>query len=145
MSPSCGVRLTQNTPRRKITYVPHDVAIYTTSATTAGSYDRDCGREDGAERQMMLLARTLAARGRRVAHIVYPPTNPVPLPDRLTLVARGPYGGSRRLVGRALEGLRIWTALWAADAQVVIIRGASPALAVAAMFCRIRRRALIFS
>ena len=35
----------------------HDVAIYTTAATTAGSYDRERGREDGAERQMVLLAR----------------------------------------------------------------------------------------
>jgi glycosyltransferase involved in cell wall biosynthesis len=94
---------------------------------------------------MMLLARALVARGQRVAHIVYPPADPVPLPVRLTLVPRGPYAGKRRLVGGALEALRIWRALAAADGRVAIIRGASPALAVAAACCRLRRGALIFS
>jgi glycosyltransferase involved in cell wall biosynthesis/L-amino acid N-acyltransferase YncA len=122
----------------------HDVAIYTTSATTAGSYDRTLSREDGAERQMMLLARALAARGWRVAHIVYPPRDPVPLPERLTLIPRGPYGRRRRL-GSAIETLEIWRALAAADARVVIVRGASPALGVVAAFCKLKRRALIFS
>ncbi len=122
----------------------HDVAIYTTSATTAGSYDRTWTREDGAERQMMLLARALAARGRTVAHIVYPPSDPVTLPDRLTLVARGPYAGKRRL-GAMLEAVQIWRALARADARVAIVRGASPSLAVVAAFCRLHRRALIFS
>lgn len=124
----------------------HDLAIHTTSATTAGSYDRARGREDGgAERQMMLLARALSARGLRVAHIVYPPSDPVALPDRLTLVPRAPHAGNRPFVGGVLEAVRVWRALQAADAGVVIVRGASPALAVAAAFCWWYRRALIFS
>jgi glycosyltransferase involved in cell wall biosynthesis len=123
----------------------HDVAIYTTSATTAGSYDRACGREDGAERQMMLLARALAARERRVAHIVYPPSDPVPLPERLTLVPRGPHARNRRIFGAMLETMRIWKALRAADAHVAVVRGASAALVVVAAFCLLNRRALIFS
>jgi glycosyltransferase involved in cell wall biosynthesis len=122
-----------------------DVVVYTTSATTAGSYDRTCGREDGAERQMALLARALAARGQRVAHIVYPPSDPVALPDLLTLVPRAAHGGNRPLVGALLEAVRIWRALKAADARVAIVRGASPALAVASAFCRLHRRALVFS
>jgi glycosyltransferase involved in cell wall biosynthesis len=137
--------LTPKVPCRKISSMRHEVAIYTTSATTAGSYDRACGREDGAERQMMLLARALAARGRQVAHIVYPPRDPVPLPENLTLVHRGTYVGKRRFVGSSLEALRILRALAAADAPVAIVRGASPGLAVVAAFCRMRRRALIFS
>jgi glycosyltransferase involved in cell wall biosynthesis len=123
----------------------HDVAIYTTSATTAGSYDRKCGREDGAERQMVLLARALSARGQRVAHIVYPPTDQVALPDGLTLVPRARYAGNRPFVGGILEAIHIWRALKAADARVVIVRGASPAVAVATALCRLHRRALIFS
>jgi glycosyltransferase involved in cell wall biosynthesis len=130
---------------RKISPMQHDVTIYTTSATTAGSYDRACGREDGAERQMMLLARALAARGRRVAHIVYPPSDLVPLPERLTLVARGPHARNRRIFGTMLETIRIWRALRAADARVAIVRGASAALVVVAAFCLLHRRALIFS
>ena len=123
----------------------NDVAIYTTSATTAGSYDRACGREDGAERQMMLLARALAARGRRVAHIVYPPSDPVPLPERLSLVARGPHARKSRVLGGMLEAVRLWRALREADARVTIVRGASAALVVVAAFCVMHRRALIFS
>jgi glycosyltransferase involved in cell wall biosynthesis len=126
-------------------YVRHEVVIYTTSATTAGSYDRTLGREDGAERQMTLLARALAARGRRVAHIVYAPRHPVELPEGLTLVHRAGYAGGRRVVGGVLEALRIWRALRAADARITIVRGASPALGVASAFCRLHRRALIFS
>jgi glycosyltransferase involved in cell wall biosynthesis len=123
----------------------HDVAIYTTSANAAGWYDRASGRQGGAERQMTLLARTLSARGHRVAHIVYPPRDPRPLPDRLTLVHRESHVGDRPLVGNVLEALRIWRALRAADARVVIVRTASPAVAIAVAFCRLHRRALIFS
>lgn len=123
----------------------NDVAIYTTSAATAGLYDRAVGRSGGAERQMTLLARTLAASGFRVAHIVYRPRDPVPLPDRLSLVHRGQYAGNQRFVGGALEALRIWRALAAADARVAIVRTASPAVGIVGLFCRLRRRPMIFS
>jgi glycosyltransferase involved in cell wall biosynthesis len=123
----------------------NDVAIYTTSAATAGLYDRAVGRTGGAERQMALLARTLSASGFSVAHIVYPPRDPLPLPDRLSLIHRGPYAGSRRVVGGALEALRIWRALQAAEARVAVVRTASPAVSVVALFCRLRQRSMIFS
>ena len=44
-----------------------------------------------------------------------------------------------------LEALRIWRALKAADARVAIVRSASPAVGVAAAFCRLHGRPLIFS
>jgi glycosyltransferase involved in cell wall biosynthesis len=123
----------------------NDVAIYTTSAATAGLYDSAVGRSGGAERQMTLLARTLAAGGFDVAHIAYRPRDPVPLPDRLSLVHRGRYAGNRRFVGGPLEALRIWRALEAADARVVVVRTASPAVGLVALFCRVRGRSMIFS
>ena len=45
-----------------------DVAIY--SPRSVHWYERKGSRGGGAERQMMLLARALAGRGIRVAHIV---------------------------------------------------------------------------
>src|SRR5215210_1920534 len=123
-----------------------DVAIYTTSSFSPGLYDRSHGRAGGAERQMTLLARALAARRRRVAHIVYPPRDPVALPDGyLTLVYRRPYAGSRRAVGGALEAVRIWEALRAADGRVTIVRTASPVVGIAAVFTKLRRRGFVFS
>lgn len=123
----------------------HDVAIYTTSAFTAGFYDRARGRAGGAERQMTLLARALSERGHRVAHIIYPPRDPIAVPYPLTLVHREGYAGNRPVLGRFLEAHRIWRALDAADARATIVRTGSPVLAVAAAFSKIRRRALVFS
>jgi glycosyltransferase involved in cell wall biosynthesis len=126
-------------------WVRHDVAIYATSARSAGLYDRTHGRAGGAERQMTLLARALSERGHRVAHIVHAPEDPVALSYPLTLVARSARAGGGPFVAGVIEALRIWRALRAADARVVVVRTASPALAIAAGFCRLHRRALIFS
>ena len=121
-----------------------DVAIY--MPHSAGFYSRSYGRAGGAERQMTLLARTLAARGLHVAHIVYPVADPVPgLEPQLALVSRKPYTGDRGLAGRVLEAVNVLRALHAADARVVVVRTGTPVVGLAAFFCRLRRRRLIFS
>lgn len=123
----------------------NDVAIYTTSASSAGLYDRARGRAGGAERQMTLLARELAERGRRVAHIIHAPEDPIPLPSRrLSLVYRAPYAGEGR-AGIVREASRIWDALGRANARVIVVRSASPVLGVVALYCKLHRRSLIFS
>jgi glycosyltransferase involved in cell wall biosynthesis len=123
----------------------NDVAIYLPA--TAGLYDRRLRRASGAERQMTLLARALAEAGYRVAQIVYPVADPIPLPNpRLTLVERrGHQIGDQRFVGAVREAIETWRALSLADAKVVVVRKRSAALGVAALFCRLRRRRLIFS
>jgi glycosyltransferase involved in cell wall biosynthesis len=120
-----------------------DVAIY--SPRSVHWYERSDSRGGGAERQMMLLARALAARGTRVAHIVLQPRDPVPVPPGLTLVARAPESESSSLVGGLREAVRVWRGLGAADARVTIVRMATPALGVAGLWCRLRRRRLVFS
>jgi glycosyltransferase involved in cell wall biosynthesis len=117
----------------------HEVAIYATSSATAGLYDRSRGRAGGAERQMTLLARALAERGRRVAHVIYPPRDPVELSYSVTLVDRDPYAGG------LLEARALWRALSRADPAVVVLRTASPLVGVGAVFCKRYRRKLIFS
>ena len=123
----------------------HDVAIYTASSATAGFYDRSHGRAGGAERQMTLLARALVERGYRVAHVIYPPREPVSLAYPLTLVHRAPYAGGRRIVGALLEAVAVWRALRRADARVVVVRTASPLVGVVALFCKRHGRRMVFS
>jgi glycosyltransferase involved in cell wall biosynthesis len=94
---------------------------------------------------MTLLARALVERGYRVAHVTFAPREPVTLSYPLTLVYRAPYRGGRRVVGSLLEAAAVWRALGRANAAVVVVRTASPLVAVAALFCELRRRRLIFS
>jgi glycosyltransferase involved in cell wall biosynthesis len=121
----------------------HDVAIY--SPRSVHWYERGDSRGGGAERQMMLLARALAARGARVAHVVLQPRDPVPLPPGLDLVTRAPEVESRSLVEGLREAVRVWRALGAADARVTVVRMATPALGVVGVWCRLHRRRLVFS
>lgn len=95
---------------------------------------------------MTLLAWNLAANGTRVAHVMSPPGDPRPPEhlETLELVARGPYAG-RGPRARVVEAVRIWRALRAADAATYVVRGSSPALGIAGLFCRVHRRHLVFS
>ena len=43
------------------------------------------------------------------------------------------------------ELARIWRALTRSDARVIVVRAATPAVGVAALHCRLHRRALVFS
>jgi glycosyltransferase involved in cell wall biosynthesis len=122
----------------------HDVAIY--APFSRGYYDRARGRAGGAERQMTLLARALSAQGLDVAHIVYPPLDPIPLPNpHLTLVHRPAYAGDRPVIGRVLEAIRVWRVLRLAGGRVMIARMGSPAVGIAALFSKIHHRRFIFS
>lgn len=94
---------------------------------------------------MMLLARALAERGHRVAHIVYPPREPIELSYPLELISRGAYAGNRPIFGPLLEILTIWRALRAARARVVIVRTASPVVGITAVYCKLSGSRLIFS
>ena len=94
---------------------------------------------------MTLLGRALSERGHRVAHVIYPPRDPVELAYPLTLVHREPYARGLPVAGALIEAVRVWQALAAARARVMVVRSASPAVGVAAVYCRLRRRALVFS
>ncbi len=123
----------------------HDVAIYSPYARVY--YDATAKRGGGgAERQTTLLARTLAQRGARVAHIVYPIAEPTIDPDApVTLVQRSHSDGLGRVRALAGETVEVWRALTQADATVQVFRGASGAVGIAAMWARRYRRRLIFA
>jgi glycosyltransferase involved in cell wall biosynthesis len=95
---------------------------------------------------MTLLARALSEGDHRVAQIVYPVADRVPLPPRLTLVERrGHQIGDRPLLGAVREAIETWRALSLADATVVVVRKRSAALGIAGLFSRFKGRRLIFS
>ena len=121
-----------------------DLAIYMPLA--AEHYRRSGPTGGGAELQTVLLARTLAARGMRIAHIVWPIDDPLPpQPGLPTVVQRAPFRGSRRAVGGATEALSIWRSLRVADASSYLFRTGRSRLIAGALFCQVHRRKLIYA
>jgi glycosyltransferase involved in cell wall biosynthesis len=95
---------------------------------------------------MTLLARGLAEGGYRVAHIVLEVKDPAPLPQvPISLVERAPMRTQSGVAAQALEGGRVWRALSRADADTYVFRSGWAVLGVAAVFCRLHYRSLIFS
>ena len=120
---------------------PHDVAIYSPlAALFYGGVRKQIG---GAEVQMTMLATELAGRGLRVAHIVHPVENDPGL-ENPTLIQRPPWSGrGRRNVLR--EAWAVWSGLRRAKAASYIVRGSGGYVIVAAAFCTLHRRPLVFS
>jgi glycosyltransferase involved in cell wall biosynthesis len=122
----------------------HDVAIY--SPFAASYYERGAAQGGGAEIQMTVLARELAKRGRRTAHIVFPVADPVELPAPApTVYQREPYHGAEGRLGRLREAAAVYRSLSAVDAAVYVIRGHSVNVAAVAEYCRLHERGMIFS
>ena len=121
----------------------NEAAIYAPAA--ACLYEREPEVTGGAERQTTLLARGLVGSGLRVAHIVLPVSNPIPLAGRLRLVERELVATGPGSLARMGQMRRIWSALAEADAGVYVFRSGIAALGIAAAFCRVRRRRLVFS
>lgn len=121
----------------------HDVAIYSPFASLY--YGRAEKQIGGAELQTTMIARGLAQRGLRVAHVVYPISDPLPLEEPApTLVEREAWAGGGRL-GRLTEARAVWRGLRAADARIYVVRGSGGHLIAAAAFCDVARRHLVFS
>lgn len=121
------------------------VAIYT--PTASGLYeDAEDRPVAGAERQTGLLASMLADLGLRVAHVVFPVERlRPPASARLTVVQRPQLSGPPRLRRRSRETWHLWRALARADAEVYVVRMGSAALGAAGLFCRLRRRKLVYA
>jgi len=138
----------------------NDIAIYAPFAhifyeSVEDSADED-GGAGGAELQTALLAREMAVRGFRVAHIVYPlERNPTTVHDSLEVVERGAGVARRRrsrlgrALGKLVDAVHIWRALAAADARAYLFRtglsGGSVGFVTGALFTLLHRRRLVFA
>jgi glycosyltransferase involved in cell wall biosynthesis len=81
-----------------------------------------------------------------VAHIVLPVEDPDPArAGHVTLVQRRLVTTRRNPIARAAQLRAVWSALAEADAGVYVFRSGLPALGLTALFCRARRRHLIFA
>lgn len=128
----------------------NDLAIYSPGSaplyeSASGGDDRR-GRAGGAELQTKLLARTLAERGRSIAHIVWSlQSSAREVPAGVTLVERGDHREARDVAKKVLELWSIWRSMSVADARVYLFRGSGVQLFVGALFCRLRGRRLLFA
>jgi glycosyltransferase involved in cell wall biosynthesis len=127
----------------------NDIAIY---APFAFAYYEDPGQGGGAplgggggEFQTTLLARELAQRGLRVAHILHPIKRLASPAPPVEIVERKPDVPRRDAIGKLVEVLRMWRGLAAADARLYLFRGGGGQLMIGACFCLLRRRQFVLS
>ena len=125
----------------------YDVAFYSPWIGPLLVADRDVAPTGGAETQIFLVARTLAANGFRVCVIAFS-LDGVALPARVAgidVVARPPYSARRRWLGKLVEAGHIWRALRSVDAEVFVTRAAGPHVGLVGLFARIARRRFVYS
>lgn len=100
----------------------------------------------GAETQILAIARGLARRGVRVAIIAYGAGDELPSDvDGVQIVPRLPSRGNKRLVGKLIEAIRIWRALWGCPSRTVVFRCAGLELGLIGLYSRLAGRRLVFS
>ncbi len=100
----------------------------------------------GAETQILLLSRELAARGIRVAVAVFDRPGGLPaLWNGVHVIVRRPYGFPRDAFGRLIEMFVIWALLWRARAAIIVKRGAGLDVLLVGVIARLTRRQFVFS
>jgi glycosyltransferase involved in cell wall biosynthesis len=100
----------------------------------------------GAETQILLLARALAERGVKVRLLVFALPG-VAIPESLgdvVVSVRPPYQAHKRL-GKVRELVSIARAIAAADADLVVSRGATPEVGLAGLLARLTGRRFVYS
>jgi glycosyltransferase involved in cell wall biosynthesis len=118
----------------------YDVAIHAPSATPL--YVAGGGSTGGAELQMTMLARALAGRGLRTAHIVFDREG---LPRERDGVALVPELARQHSNGRIRTTLNTFGSLSRADAALYVQRSAGWDTGVVAAHARAKRRPFVFS
>jgi hypothetical protein len=118
----------------------YDVTIY--EPASAPLYLEGAAMAGGAERQMVILARSLAGLGLRVCHVVSRVDNLPLRHDGVELVLQEPIlpGAGTRTRTR-----RIAQALQRGDASVYVQRSAGLATGLVGAFARAHRRAFVYS
>lgn len=122
----------------------YDVAFFMPSLSSLlspGSHS-----EGGAETQIWLLARGLAAHGYAICVIVIDTPAGVPKEfDGVDVVVRPPWQGGRGIRGQLAELWALWRVLAPLDAPVFVYRGAGLWAGLLGLIARIRHRRFVFS
>jgi len=123
----------------------YDVVFYTPWIGSILS-NRELLPPGGAERQMLLLAKSLARRGLSVAIIAYGDEADLPHEiDGVSIAPRPPYRERPGLAGKLFEIFRIWQALWRTPSHTIVYRCAGIELGVIGVYAKLARRHLVFS
>ena len=100
----------------------------------------------GAETQMLMLARALAGRGRRVCLVTYGTAGVLPTEiDGIAVIAQRPPRTRVKLVGFATHLVSAARALGPLRANVFVQRAAGPTTGIVALFARAKRSRFVYS
>src|SRR3954469_18870587 len=89
----------------------------------------------GAETQVLLISRALAARGHRVGLVVFDLPGGLPASVAgVEVIPRPPYEAHRRMVGKLIEMWWIWRSLRQRRTDVVVKRAAGVDVGLVGMF-----------
>jgi glycosyltransferase involved in cell wall biosynthesis len=101
----------------------------------------------GAETQIYLVSRALAARGLRVCLIVYElPGVKIPSNvDGVDVIVRPPNRGQKALIGKVWEAAAISRSLAGLRVDTVVTRTAGPHAGIVALTSKLRRRQFVYS
>jgi glycosyltransferase involved in cell wall biosynthesis len=123
----------------------HDVVFYvpgvgsllsTTSPSPSG----------GAETQAWMLAKALAARGLCVATIAYGDRAELPSEiDGVRIVRRPAYRKRGVILGKLVEVVLIWRALWQTPGSAIVTRCAGVQVGLIAVYASLARRRLVYA
>ena len=123
----------------------YDVVFYapTVGATLKGDRFFPQG---GAEKQVVMLARTLARNGHRVGIIVSGAAADLPAEvEGVTISVRTPPTRGRGFPGKAVEVIRIWRSLAKLPSRWIVVRGATVDLGVIGIHAWLTGRRLVFA
>lgn len=134
-------------PRLNRTGKPHVCFISESESTFALLTGEECNKVGGAEVQQTLLASNLAKLGYPVSFLVPDFGQPAEITteEGIVLVKIRPQSG--RLIGlRFLDEIRrFFQAMNRANADVYYQRAGSPVTGIAALYCRLKGKPLVFS
>lgn len=100
----------------------------------------------GAETQMLMLARALARRGRRVCIVTYGSPGVLPTDvDGIAVIPQRPPRTRVKLVGFAAHLVSAARALGPLRARVFVQRAAGPTTGIVALFARAKRSRFVYS
>jgi glycosyltransferase involved in cell wall biosynthesis len=131
---------------RSATLRTHDVAFYVPSIGPLLARE-PVSPTGGAETQIFLVSRALAARGLRVCLCAFdiPGGGIPPSRDGVDIALRSPHVRGAGTIGRVKEAMAMRRALADVDADVIVTRAAGFHVGLVALFAKLARRRFVYA